>query len=176
MQEEVSMRISYPHVITESVEELQGIEQQLRGQRTADRVRMLRLLKSGAYKSLVECAPFLGYSVIQMTRWWEYYKAKGLNAVITQHPRPGKPSRMTENAWIGLEGMMREGRIATLEEARSYLEREWQIFYASVNGVWERFKQRKVKWKTGRRRHRRANQAQQNAFKKTLDHSFNNSR
>src|SRR5512143_3048032 len=71
------MRIKYPQAIQESEEELTRLEQGLRGQKRADRVRVLRLLKSGAVKSLKECAPLVGYSVIQLTRWWERYRAEG---------------------------------------------------------------------------------------------------
>jgi hypothetical protein len=48
-----------------------SLEQRLRGQKPADRVRMLRLLKSATVKSLKDGAPLVGYSVIQLTRWWE---------------------------------------------------------------------------------------------------------
>jgi hypothetical protein len=61
------MRINYPKAIQES-EDLVSLEQRLRGQKAADRVRMLRLLKSGAAKSVKDCAPLVGYSVIQLTR------------------------------------------------------------------------------------------------------------
>ncbi len=51
------MRIKYPKAIQESEEELTRLEQSLRGQKVADRVRVLRLLKSGTVKSLrVLCA------------------------------------------------------------------------------------------------------------------------
>ncbi len=46
------MRIKYPKAIQESEEDLTSLEQRLRGQKPADRVRMLRLLKSEAVKSL----------------------------------------------------------------------------------------------------------------------------
>ena len=62
------MRIKYPQAIQESEEELTKLEQHLRGQKPADRVRALRLLKSGAVKSLKDCAPLVGYSVTQLTR------------------------------------------------------------------------------------------------------------
>ncbi len=62
------MRIKYPKAIQESEEELTSLEQSLRGQKAADRVRVLRLLKSGAVKSLKDCAPMVGYSVSQLTR------------------------------------------------------------------------------------------------------------
>ena len=63
------MRIKYPQAIQESEEELTRLEQSLRGQKPADRVRVLRLLKSGAVKSLKDCAPLVGYSVTQLPRF-----------------------------------------------------------------------------------------------------------
>ena len=161
------MRIKYPKVIQESEEELTKLEQSLRGQKTADRVRMLRLLKSGTVKSLKDCAPLVGYSVIQLTRWWERYRAAGLRGMLKQHKPTGKASRLTPQAWAGLVQAMRAGHIATMQDARNYLEREWAISYKNGKSLWWLFKKHRVKWKTGRRRHKKANAEQQAAFKKT---------
>ncbi len=161
------MRIKYTHAIQESEEELTKLEQRLRGQKPADRVRMLRLLKSGAVKSLKDCAPVVGYSLVQVTRWWERYRAEGLAGMLKQ-PKPiGKASRLTAQAWAGLLQAMRTGHIATLEDARNYLEREWGIRYKNGKSLWWLFKKHRVKWKTGRRRHQKTNAEQQAAFKKT---------
>jgi len=170
------MRITYPKVIQESEEELTRLEQSLRGKKTADRVRMLRLLKSGAVKSLKECAPLVGYSVIQLTRWWERYRAEGLAGMLKQHKPVGKASRLTPEAWAGLLQAMRAGHIATMQEARNYLEREWGIRYKNGKSLWWLFKKHRVKCKTGRRRHKKANTEQQAAFKKTLGPSLSNRR
>ena len=161
------MRIKYPQVIQESEEELMRLEQSLRGQKAADRVRMLRLLTSATVKSLKECAPMIGYSVIQLTRWWERYRAEGLAGVLKQHKPTGKTSRLTPEAWAGLMQAMRAGRIATMQEARNYLQREWGIRYKNGKSLWWLFKKHRVKCKTGRRRHKKANAEQQDAFKKT---------
>jgi transposase len=161
------MRIKYPKVIQESEEELTSLEQSLRGHKAADRVRVLRLLKSGAVKSLKDCAPMVGYSVIQLTRWWERYRAEGLTELLKQHKKACKASRLTPEAWQGLLQAMRAGGIATMQDARTYLEREWAISYKNGKSLWWLFKKHRVKWKTGRRRHRKANAEQQAAFKKT---------
>jgi hypothetical protein len=108
------MRITYPKAIGESEEELMSLEQRLRGQKTADRVRMLRWLKSGTVKSLKDCAPLVGYRVIQLTRWWERYRAAGLAGMLKQHKPAGKASRLTPEAWAGLLQAMRAGHIATM--------------------------------------------------------------
>jgi transposase len=160
------MRIKDPKAIQESEEELTRQEQRLRGQKPADRVRMLRLLKSGTVKSLKDCAPMVGYSVSQLTRWWECYRAEGLAGVLKQHKPVGKASRLTAEAWAGLLQEMRAGHIATMQDARDYLEREWGIRYKNGKSLWWLFKKHRVKWKTGRRRHQKAKAEQQAAFKK----------
>jgi len=161
------MRIKYPKAIQESEEELRSLEQSLRGQKTADRVRMLRLLKSETVKSLQDCAPLVGYSAIQVTRWWERYRAEGLSGMLKQHKPAGKASKLSPEAWAGLLQAMRAGHITTMQDARNYLEREWGIVYKNGKSLWWLFKKHRVKWKTGRRRHKKANTEQQTAFKKT---------
>jgi transposase len=161
------MRINYPKAIGESEEDLMSLEQRLRGQKAADRVRMLRLLKSGTVKSLQDCAPVVGYSVIQLTRWWERYRQTGLAELLKQQKPVGMASRMTAEAWAGLLAQMRAGHIATMQDARNYLEREWGIRYKHGQSLWWLFKKQRVKWKTGRRRHTKAHAEQQAAFKKT---------
>jgi hypothetical protein len=64
------MRICYPSVITESIEELLTLEHSLRGKTSAVRVQMLRLLKNRTVQSVSEAASFLGYNERQLLRWW----------------------------------------------------------------------------------------------------------
>ena len=160
------MRINYPKTIGESEADLTELEQHLRGQKAADRVRMLRLLKSGTVKSLKDCAPLLGYSLIQVTRWWERYRTEGLAELVKQQKPVGQPGKVTAQAWEGLLAAMRKGDMATMEDARDYLEHEWGIRYKNGKSLWWLFKKHRVKWKTGRRRHKKANAEQQAAFKK----------
>jgi transposase len=167
MQEEGVMRINYLKAIQESEEDLLSLEQRLRGQKPADRVRMLRLLKSGTVKSMKDCAPLVGYSLVQLTRWWERYQTEGLAELVKQQKPVGQPCKVTAEAWEGLLAAMRKGDIATMEDARDYLEREWGIQYKNGKSLWWLFKKHRVKWKTGRRRHKKANAEQQAAFKKT---------
>lgn len=162
------MWIDYPTVIGESEDELAAQEWRLRGTRQHVRLQMLRLLKCGQARSLAGCAPLLGYSVPQLSRWWQRYKEAGLEGLIAAKARLGKTSRLTSAAWAGMEEELRAGRIGRLEDARSYLHERWEIDYQSVQGVWWQFKRRRVKLKTGRRRHRRAAAEEQAAFKKTL--------
>jgi transposase len=119
-------------------------------------------------KSLKDCAPLVGYSVSQLTRWWERYRAEGLAGMLKRQKPAGQASNLSPEAWASLVVAMRAGHIATKQEARKYLEREWGTSYKNGKEHGWLFKKHRVKWKTGRRRHKKANAEQQAAFKKTL--------
>jgi transposase len=161
------MRIKYRQAIKESEEALSQLEQSLRGQKAADRVRLLRLLKSETVPSLKEAAPLVGYSLAQVTRWWERYRAAGLDELLKQPKPVGKSSRLTAQAWEGLMAAMRAGQIASMQDARNSLQEQWGIAYKNGKSLWWLFKKHRIKWKTGGRQHQKANVEQQNAFKKT---------
>jgi len=161
------MRIKYGVAIKESEEELRKMEEHWRGQKGADRVRLLRLLKSGRVNSLKDCAPLVGYSLIQVTRWWERYRAFGLASLLKAHKPKGQSEWISAEAWAGLTVEMQAGHIASLQDAQEYLERHWGICYKTSKSLSAVFKRHQIKWKTGRRRHQKAKPEQQQAFKKT---------
>jgi transposase len=85
--------------------------------------------------------------------------------VLKRQKKAWKASRLTPEAGAGLLAQMRAGHIATMQDARNYLEREWSISYKNGKSLWWLFKKHRGKWKTGRRRHKKANAEQQAAFK-----------
>ncbi len=143
------MRIKYPDLICESETELRILEQELARQRGVDRVRMLRLLKTGEAPSLRTCAARLGRSLTQVTRWWKQYQQQGLAALTTMPRRTGKQSWVSDAVWADLQQEMRARRLVRLEDARQYLKARWGIEYRSASGVWALFKQRGVKLRIG---------------------------
>lgn len=156
----------YPERISESSEELLHQEKRLRGSPLESRVKMLRLLKSGHYRSRRSLATVLGYSPRQLGRWWKSYQQGGLDALLEYHRPPGREERITKEALDALEEEMKQGNIARLEECRLFLAEHFGIHYEGVSGLSRLFDRHQIKLKTGRRRHQRASQAQQEAFKK----------
>jgi transposase len=161
-------RIHYPSAIRESVEELTALERDLRGQPTEARVRLLRVLKTGQARTLVLAAPLIGYGERTVNRWWQRYQTGGIDQLLEHHPRPGKRSQVTDAAWTGLEAAMARGEIATLKDAQRVLAEQYGIHYQSLGGVWWMLRQRKVRLKTGRRRHRQADTTAQTEYKRRL--------
>lgn len=130
------MRINYVELIVESEHELSTLERRLRGTQTVARVQMLRLLKSGQAESLRACAPLIGYSLRQLTRWWDQYQDGGLEAMLVVQGQVGRRSQLTPEATAALRDEIAAGRIRQLDAARRYLSECWGIHYDSVNGVW----------------------------------------
>jgi transposase len=159
-------RIDYPRVITTSVAELSQLAREHRGQPTAPRVQLLRLLKSGQVTTLGAAASVLGYGERSCARWWSDYRRGGLEQLLDYGVSPGRPARMTEAAWQGLEAAMTAGEIVTLKDAQRYLAETWDVHYQSLNGVWEQIRGRQAKKKTGRRRHRQAAPEAQAVYKR----------
>ena len=155
------MWIHYPDRIQESVDTLLAQERRLRRSAVADRVKMLRLLKSGRYRSQTQLAPLLGHSDRTLRRWWQLYQQQGLAGLLADRGRGGR------REWITAQALaMQAGQIATLEEARSFLKQQFGIVYQGVSGLSRWCKRHRIKRKTGRRRHAHASAKAQGAFKK----------
>jgi transposase len=160
-------RIDYPAVIAESGPVLRARETAARGTPAAPRLQMLRLLKSGEARTLSQVAALIGFSARHVERWWQTYRDEGLTALERVYHPAGKRAQLTEAAWAGLQHELEAGRIIGQEGARRYLAETWGVRYQSVNAISYQFKRRKVKWKTGRRRHAKADAAAQTAFSQT---------
>jgi transposase len=124
----------------------------------------VRLLKSGAARSLEACARLVGHSPRQVARWWATYRRAGLEALLREPVHPGTPPRLTPAALAALETAMAAGGIATRKDAQAYLAAEHGIVYRSLNGVWAQVRKHKIKPTTGRRRHELADAQEQAAF------------
>jgi transposase len=160
-------KILYPQVIEEGPQELKELEIQHRYTHLFQRVRMLRLLKSGECKDLGEAAEALGYSWRQCQRWFASYREGGLKELLTSRvDERGRQELVTPEAFEELQEAMKRGEIATIREADEFLK-ERGIEYSHPDGVGQLLRRRKVKLKTGRPRHEKADPQEQEAFKKT---------
>lgn len=160
------MYINYPEKILQSESALLNLEKKQRNQGVADRIKMLRLLKSGSPRSLRSLAPVLGYCERQLQRWWRIYRQASLEGLLEKKRPGGNTEKVTRQAWAGLCREMEKGKIARLKDVQSYLSVHFQIEYQSLEGISGLLKRHQVKLKTGRRRHRRTSAAVQADFKK----------
>src|ERR687890_707482 len=161
-------KILYTQLIEEDPEELKELEKHHRYTHLFQRVRMLRLLKSGECSNLAEAAEALGYSWRQCQRWFASYKEGGLKELLKSRvDERGRQELVTPEAFEELQEAMKRGEIATISQADEFLRERHGIEYAHPDGVGQLLRRRKLKLKTGRPRHDEADQKEQQAFKKT---------
>jgi transposase len=159
--------IDYPRMIAEGQEELQKLEKRHRYSHLFHRVRMLRLLKSGECSNLGEAAKALGYSRRQCQRWFLTYRREGLDELLVSRVGERGPKELiTEEAFKELQEAMKRGEIATITQAHRFLSQRG-VRYAHPESVGGLLRRRKVKLKTGRPRHEKADPQEQEAFKKS---------
>jgi transposase len=161
-------KILYPQVITEDLDDLKVMERYHRYSHLFQRVRMLRLLKSEECSNLGEAARALGYSWRQCQRWFASYQEGGIEELLKSRvDERGRQELVTPEAFEELQEAMKRGQIATIGQAHRFLS-ERGIEYSHPDGVGQLLRRRKVKLKTGRPRHEKADPQQQEAFKKSL--------
>jgi transposase len=159
--------IDYPRVIEEDPEELEKLEKRHRYGHLFHRVKMLRLLKSEECSNLGEAAEALGYSRRQCQRWFITYRREGLKELLVSRVHERGPTELiTEEACEELKEAMKRGEIATVAQAHRFLS-ERGVLYAHPESVGGLLRRRKVKLKTGRPRHEKADEKEQEAFKKS---------
>jgi transposase len=161
-------KILYTQVIQEEPRELEKLEKHHRYTHLFQRVRMLRLLKSGECSNLAEAAEALGYSWRQCQRWFAFYRQGALQELLKSRvDERARKELVTPEAFEELQEAMKRGQIATISQAHRFLS-ERGIEYSHPDGVGQLLRRRKVKLKTGRARHQRADLQEQEAFKKSL--------
>jgi transposase len=161
-------KILYPQVITEDPNDLEELERRHRYSHLFQRVRMLRLLKSGECSNLSEAARALGYSWRQCQRWFASYQDGGIEELLKSrlHER-GRQELVTPEALEDLKETMKLGQIATISEADEFLRERYGIECAHPDGVGQLLRGHKIKLKSARPRHEQADLQEQEAFKKT---------
>ena len=161
-------KILYSQVIEEDPQQLKEFEKRHRYSHLFQRVRMLRLLQSGECRNLGEAAEVLGYSWRQCQRWFASYRKGGLEELLKSRVgERGRQELVTPDAFEDLEEAMKRGEIATIRQADEFLRDRHGIEYTNPDGVGQLLRRRKVKLKTGRPRHEKADPQEQEAFKKT---------
>lgn len=145
------MRIYYKKAIKEDEDELVRLERRLRGSQQADRIKMLRLLKSSHYTSRIQLAPVIGYSERQLQRWWNTYQEGGIEALLEDKPVGGSDERITPEARQSIEAEIRAGRVTRLRHVQQYLKDRFDIEYRSLQGISDLLRRHEISLKREKR-------------------------
>lgn len=159
--------IDYELAIKEKVEELEKLERQQRESICRDRVRFIKLLKSGKCTSQSKAGAELGLGVRQSQRIWQSYKSGGIAQLIqSPHAQKGYAGRLSETEMQELLEELQGDQHQRLQEGQQYLEQRFGKHY-TLSGVHYLYRRLEVKKKTARPVNQRQDKQGLEDFKKT---------
>jgi transposase len=158
-------KIDYLKAIRETVEELLQKEKEQSKAFVRDRIRFLRLLKSGRCSSQIQAGELIGLSARSSQRLWKQYREGGLKTLLN-YPYRGTSCRLSEEQQEQLNCYLAEDQVQFLHEAKHYIEKQFGVRY-STSGLHKLFGRLKVKKKTGRPSNYRKEEKGASNFKKS---------
>ena len=157
---------NYKELISEDVQTLLELERQQKHAKLRDRVRMLRLLKSGEARSLPVVAGMLGISSTNARYLWNNYQQQGL-LEFTRWRYGGNYRKLTVEQQQQLVAAAAEApnSFGSQADIRQYILQTFQVNYTQP-GISYLCSRNKIKHKVGRPRNKEASEEQQQDYKK----------
>lgn len=156
--------INYAEKIQESAESLYVLERKASAAIVRDRLRFLRLLKSGTAAT----PPCAGAAVSYKKAWsyqlWKRYEVNGLSA-LSDYPFKGTKFRLGSEQQQQFRASLAKDNITTLADAVALLREQTGISY-TIGGMCYVMKRLGIKKKTGRPCHVHKDEVATEAFKK----------
>lgn len=153
--------------ITETASELKQLLKQQKEAFALERVQALYLLKTQQVETVQHLAVVLGKSRVTMQRWLRQYREGGLNRLLEQHPRTGRPKIISQPVRERLllelaqpEGFDSYGEVQTWLKASEGIDASYKVVHDTVHY------QLKAKLKVPRPQSVKQSQAAGTEFKK----------
>ncbi len=156
--------MNYQETITESREHLLKLERETKDLKARDRVRFVRLLKTGEAATQREAGALIGLQVRQSQRLWKQYRETGLRA-MRESNYTGGVAKLDKERQAQFVERLKQDDIWSLEQARAFLQQECGVNY-TIGGVSVLCRRLKVKLKTGRPQNVKQKTAELEDFKK----------
>ncbi len=140
--------MNYDSKIHESIDYLLDQERKSTLALIRDRVRFIRLLKSGEAKTQSAAGQIIGICERQSQRLWRTYQQKGLSG-LQKKPSWGYWGKLSSVQIAQLRQFLLDDQAETLADIQAYLKNNLGGSY-TIGGVSDLCKRLKIKLKTGR--------------------------
>lgn len=156
--------LDYQKVIKESEPALQRLEKAQAKAILRDRMRFLRLLKSGECTSLAEAGRQIGLKLRASEKLWRKYREEGTQGLL-DYPFKGYSGRLSQEQQQQLEEELHSAGLQSLQAGCHFVEKTFGVSYtpAGIRYVFERLK---IKKKTARPVHVHKDEKGEKRFKK----------
>ena len=158
--------MDYFEFIKESESDLLSLEKREKNAMRRDRIRFIRVLKTGNFRSQSAAGSSIGLGERQSQRLWSSYVKGGLSSLLSTYAERwwGKLSSVQISQ---LRSFLLSDQAQTLADIQAYLAGNLGVKY-SISGVSDLCKRLKIKAKTGRPVNVRQKPGSVDDFKKNL--------
>jgi transposase len=161
--------LDYPKAIKESEQQLFALERHQTKALLRDRMRFLRLLKSGECTSQAQAGRAIGLKLRASEKLWRKYREEGLQGLLV-YPYAGRKEKIPEQVKQDLADELGKDQTQSLEQVQHFVEKQSGVHY-TIPGIYYVLKRLKVKKKTGRPVYHDKDQAGEQRFKKKSSRS-----
>ena len=161
--------LDYRKAIQETEQQLGELECHQSQALLRDRMRFLRLLKSGECPSQAKAGKYIGLKLRASEKLWEKYTQEGLRGLLT-YPYKGSKGKLNEEQKQQLHKELYKDQIQSLQQVCDYVEKKFGVHY-TPSGIRYVFQGLKVKKKTGRPVHHNKDGKGEKNFKKKISRS-----
>lgn len=158
--------LDYRKAIKESEQQLLELERHQNKALLRDRMRFLRLLKSGACPSQAEAGKHIGLKLRASEKLWNKYRTQGLKGLLT-YPYKGSKGKLSPQQEQQLHDELSKDQTQSLQQACAYVEKKFKVRY-TIRGIGYVFERLKVKKGPGRPVHQHKDVKGEQRFKKNL--------
>ncbi|MBD0299787.1 MAG: winged helix-turn-helix domain-containing protein [Nitrososphaera sp.] len=158
--------LDYRQAIKESEQDLLSLERSQSYALLRDRMRFLRLLKSGECGSQAQAGRHIGLGLRGAEKLWKKYRREGLPGLL-RYPYQGTQGKLSEKQQQQLQRELCKDSTQHLQQACGYVERTFGLSY-TIPGMHYVFKRLKVKKKTARPTHYHKDERGEQRFKKKI--------
>jgi transposase len=158
--------MNYTEFIKESESDLLALEKREKNAMRRDRIRFIRMLKTGNFRSQSAAGVSIGLGERQSQRLWSSYVKGGISSLLSTYAERwwGKLSSVQISQ---LRSFLLSHQAQTLADIQAYLAGNLGVKY-SISGVSDLCKRLKIKSKTGRPVNIRQKPGSVDEFKKNL--------
>jgi transposase len=158
--------LDYRKAIKETEQQLVALERSQTKALLRDRIRFLRLLKSGACHTQAKAGEQIGLTLWGSQKLWAKYRSEGLKSLLA-YPYQGRKEKLSEAQKQELQEELSKDTTQSLEQACAYVERQNGVHY-TVSGMYYVLRRLKVKKKTARPVHHNKDNKGEKQFKKNV--------
>ena len=158
--------VDYVSLITETADELKGLENKEINPRLRKRLQLLRILKSGLTPFLTRACEMVGYSDKHGREIWQKYLAEGLAGYARLNYSRQKRGKLSYEQEAQVNSEAAATGFASQTEVQTYIFEQFGVSLARAN-VSKLLQRLEVTAKVPRPRNRRTSEEEQSAYKKT---------